>query len=323
MISKKNWFREYTNMKNTNTPSKSEARFGIAALWVFSIVALIISVNTHYRSRDVHADVILESPETESLYARVMRTGSVRVGYTIYPPGIFKGEDGKPRGIAVDVLNEAASRLNLKIEWTEEVGWATQIEGLDTARYDIIGTAVWPNPKRARLTTLSKPLFYSPLYFYARADDTRFADGLDLAAVDDPSVKISSIEGATAETIVKGQFPKATRVTLPQNADVAQSFLDVVGRKADLVITEPYQAKKFLTAQPGSVRNILTNRPLRVFGNCYMFKRDETAFENMLNTVIEDLHQSGFIEAKLKEYEKEAGVENAFGRVAPSYILKE
>lgn len=252
-----------------------------------------------------------------------MKSGALRVGYTIYPPGIIKGEDGKPRGIAVDVLNEAASRLNLKIEWTEEVGWATQIEGLDTGRYDIIGTAVWPNPKRARLTTLSKPLFYSPLYFYARSDDTRFADGFDLATLDDASVKISAIEGATAETIVKGQFPKATRVTLPQNADVAQSFLDVVGKKADLVITEPYQAKKFLKASPGAVRNILAKRPLRVFGNCYMFKRDETAFENMLNTVIEDLHQSGFIDAKLKEYEKEARVENAFGRVAPSYLLTE
>lgn len=257
------------------------------------------------------------------MYDTVFERGVVRVGYTIYPPGILKGEDGKPRGIAVDVLNEAVTRLNLKIEWTEEVGWGTQIEGLDTGRYDIIGTAVWPNPKRARLATLSKPLFYSPLYFYARPDDTRFAEGFDLAVLDDASVKISAIEGATAETIVKGQFPKATRVTLPQNADVAQSFLDVVGKKADLVITEPYQAKKFLAAQPGAVRNILAKRPLRVFGNCYMFKRDETAFENMLNTVLEDLHQSGFIDAKLKEYEKEAGVENAFGRVAPSYLLTE
>lgn len=261
--------------------------------------------------------------KSTSLYADVVDRGTLRVGYTVYPPGIFKGDDGNPRGIAVDVLNEAANRLNLKIEWSEEVGWATQIEGLNTGRYDIIGTAVWPNPKRARLTTLSKPLFYSPLYFYARIDDARFADGFDLATLDDPSIRISSIEGATAETIVKEQFPNAKRVTLPQNADVAQSFLDVVANKADLVITEPYQAKKFLKASPGAVRNILGGHPLRVFGNCYMFKPDETAFENMLNTVIEDLHQSGFIDAKLKEYEKEAGVENAFGRVAPSYNLSE
>lgn len=289
---------------------------------LLALVALVVSSLAFF---GVQSQKVMDAriPAAATIYGRVMESGTLRVGYTIYPPGVIKGEDGKPRGIAVDVLNEVASRLNLKIEWTEEVGWATQIEGLDTGRYDIIGTAVWPNPKRARLTTLSKPLFYSPLYFYARPDDTRFAEGFDVTALDDASVKISAIEGATAETIVKGQFPKATRVTLPQNADVAQSFLDVVGKKADLVITEPYQAKKFLKASPGAVRNILAKRPLRVFGNCYMFKRDETGFENMLNTVIEDLHQSGFIDAKLKEYEKEAGVENAFGRVAPSYLLTE
>lgn len=121
------------------------------------------------------------------LYDHVMSSGTLRVGYTVYPPGVIKGADGKPRGIAVDVLNEVASRLNLKIEWTEEVGWATQIEGLESGRYDIVGTAVWPNPKRARLTTLSKSLFYSPLYFYARSDDTRFAEGFNLATLDDPS----------------------------------------------------------------------------------------------------------------------------------------
>lgn len=257
-----------------------------------------------------------------TLYDRVIQSGTLRVGYTIYPPGVIKGADGKPRGIAVDVLNEVASRLNLKTEWVEEVGWATQIEGLETGRYDIIGTAVWQNPKRARHATLSAPLFYSPLYFYARSDETRFQSGFVLEEVNDPAIRISAIEGATAETIVKGQFPNAVRVTLPQNADVAQSFLDVVTRKADLVISEPYQVKKFLRANPGAVKNILEKRPLRVFGNSYMFKRDETAFENMLNTVIEDLHQSGFIEAKLKQYEEEAGVENAFGRVAPRYLLE-
>lgn len=261
--------------------------------------------------------------DQSALYERVLQTGVFRVGYTIYPPGVIKAPDGKLIGIAVDVLNEVASRLNLKAEWTEEVGWATQIEGLDAKRYDIIGTAVWPNPKRARLTTLSKPLFYSPLYLYARSDENRFPAGFDLNELDRETVRISAIEGATAETIVKGQFPKAQRVTLPQSADVAQSFLDLVGNKADLVITEPWHAKKFLSAQPGAVKNILPKRPLRVFGNCYMFARNETSFENMLNVVIEDLHQSGFVEQTIRKYETAEKLENALVRVAPDYNLSE
>jgi ABC-type amino acid transport substrate-binding protein len=277
------------------------------------IIAWLISGGKHAREADVRPN----------LYDRVMKATVIRIGYTIYPPGVMKGQDGKLQGIAVDVLNEAASRLNLRAEWAEEVGWATQIEGLDARRYDIIGTAVWPNPKRARLTTLSKPLFYSPLYLYARSDENRFPSGFDLNDLNKESVRISAIEGATAETIVKGQFPKAQRVTLPQTADVAQSFLDLVGNKADLVITEPWHAKKFLNAQPGAVKNILPKRPLRVFGNCFMFSRDETAFENMLNFVIEDLHQSGFVEQTIRKYETTEKLENALVRVAPDYDLSD
>jgi len=309
---------------NTNPADKRP--FATSAAFLIAIIALAVSVFVAVKpaSSDAKSG---GRPGTaagrESLYDRVMNSGVLKIGYTIYPPGVIKGEDGKPRGIAVDVLNEFAARLNLKAEWVEEVGWATQIEGLDSKRYDIIGTAVWPNPKRARLTTLSKSLFYSPLYLYARSDESRFPAGFDLETLNNDKVRFSAIEGATAETIAKGEFPKAQRVTLPQTSDVAQSFLDLVANKADLVITEPWHAKKFLNAQPGAVKNVLAKRPLRVFGNCFMFGRDETAFENMLNVVIEDLHQSGFVEKTIRKYETEEKLENALVRVAPAYNLSE
>jgi ABC-type amino acid transport substrate-binding protein len=308
------------SIMNSNSQRKLAGPILAVIAIILSLWALLVaySIWPHRETGDPQANV-----HRATLYERVLQSGVLRVGYTVYPPGVIKGADGKPTGIAVDVLNEVASRLNLKAEWTEEVGWATQIEGLDAKRYDIIGTAVWPNPKRARLTTLSKPLFYSPLYFYARSDENRFPAGFDLSELNKESVRISAIEGATAETIVKGQFPKAQRITLPQTADVAQSFLDLVGNKADLVITEPWHAKKFLNAQPGAVKNILPKRPLRVFGNCYMFARDETAFENMLNVVIEDLHQSGFVEQTIRKYETAEKLENALVRVAPDYNLSD
>ena len=106
--------------------------------------------------------------QTPSLYDRVMKSGKIRAAYTIYPPGCFKNEKGELKGVFVETLEQAAKNLNLSVEWTEEVGWATQIEGLDTNRYDMIGSSVWMNPKRARLATLSSPLYYSPLYICAK-----------------------------------------------------------------------------------------------------------------------------------------------------------
>ena len=74
----------------------------------------------------------------------------------------------------METLEAAAKNLGLTVEWTEEVSRAAQIEGLQNDRYDIIGSAVWANPERAKLATLSNPLYYSPFYIYARKDDAKF-----------------------------------------------------------------------------------------------------------------------------------------------------
>lgn len=285
---------------------------------LMGIIGILLSLLSLSRSR-----IDLDLPNRQSLYNKVIESGTLRVGYTVYPPGLFKDGSGDLKGIGYDVLNEIGKRLSLDVVWIEEVGWATQVEGLRSSRYDIIGTVVWPNPKRARVATLSKPLFYSPLHFYSRIDDDRFSDWKLTGSINNSDVKISAIEGATAEAIVSKQFPNATRVTLPQTSDVSQSFLDVVGRKADLVVSEPYQFLRFEKANPSKLKTVSPTQPLRVFGNSFMFLPNESAFENMINLVIEDLMLSGFIEERILHYEKVGETQKAFGRVAPDYILLE
>ena len=244
------------------------------------------------------------APQKVSLYDRVIRAGKIRAAYTIYPPGCFKDETGKLRGVFVETLEEAAKNLNLTVEWTEEVGWATQIEGMDRDRYDMLGSSVWANPKRARLATLSTPLYYSPLYIYARKGDLKFNDKSALSALNAAGERISTVEGGTGETIAKTQFPQAHRVALPQMTDFGVSFMEVIHNKSDIVIMEPFHAMKFLESNPGTIVNITPKEPLRVFGNCYMFKRGEADFQNMLNVSLTDLLSSGFVEALLAKYEK-------------------
>ncbi len=244
------------------------------------------------------------SPQPVSLYDRVMKSGKIRAAYTIYPPGCFKDEKGKLKGVFVETLEEAAKNLGLTVEWTEEVGRAAQIEGLENDRYDMIGSAVWANPERAKLATLSSPLYYSPFYIYARKDDPKFNENIRVAALNSPEVRVAMVAGSTAEAIAKDQFPNATRVALPRMTDRGGSFLDATNKKADIIIMEKSQAMKFLESNPGTIINIKPNAPLRVIGNCYMFKRNELEFQNMLNAELNDLLTSGFVERQLEKYEK-------------------
>ena len=90
----------------------------------------------------------------------------------------------------METLEEAARNLGLTVEWTEEIGRAAQIEGLENDRYDMIGSAVWANPERAKLATLSSPLYYSPFYIYARKDDPKFNENIRVAALNSQDVRI-------------------------------------------------------------------------------------------------------------------------------------
>jgi polar amino acid transport system substrate-binding protein len=236
-----------------------------------------------------------------SVYQRVIKANKLRCGYIVYPPGSFKDPNtGKLSGIAVESLEEAGKNLGMTVEWVEEVSWGSMIEGLETDRYDLIGSAVWANSTRGKLVDFSLPLFYSPIMAYTRANEKRF-DG-SIATANNSSVKIATIDGEMSDIISRSEFNNATRVSLPQNADVSQALLNVEQKKADLSFVEPYVADKFLQNNPGTLRRVTTDKPLRIFGNCYVFRRGQGEFKQMLNTAIDELENSGFVDRLVSKY---------------------
>jgi len=54
------------------------------------------------------------------------------------------------------------------------------IEGLDSNRYDLVPTGVWPNSSRARHASFSVPLFYSGVGVWLRSNDNRFNNNCPL-----------------------------------------------------------------------------------------------------------------------------------------------
>lgn len=242
----------------------------------------------------------------ESVYNRVIKSGKIRCAYVIYPPGLFKDPNtGKISGIAAETVEEASKNLGLKVEWTEEVGWGSMIEGLNTDRYDLVVSGIWPNASRAKLVDFSTPLYYSGIGIYVRQNETRF-DG-SLKGMNSQDVKISTIDGEMSDIIARNQFPNAQRISLPQNADVSQLLLNVSQGRADLTFVEPYIANQFLKNNPGTIKNIVDQKPIRVFGNTVMFKRGQMEFKSMIDTTIEELINSGFVDSLVDRYETSPG----------------
>jgi ABC-type amino acid transport substrate-binding protein len=237
---------------------------------------------------------------------RVKAAGKLRAGYIPVEPAVMKDPNtGKLSGIFVETLEEIARRLDVKLEFTEEVGWDTMIAGLNSDRYDIVCAQIWPDAKRAREAAFTAPLYYIGVGVYTRVADHRFDK--DLSKINSKDVRISMIDGSTADVIAGQDFPVATKVALPGSADSTQTYLEVATNKADVTFTYTSNAEKYIRKNPGSIRNLLPTNPLRVFSNTYLVKPGQYHFMTMVNTAIEELHGSGQIEKLIRKYEAVPG----------------
>lgn len=239
--------------------------------------------------------------QLEPVYERIIKNQTVRCGYAVWPPFFVKDPNsGEMSGIGYDFFETMAKSLGLKVEWTEEVGYGNYIEGLNTNRYDAFCTTVWPDAGRMAQTTLTVPTYYSTLYAYVRADDTRFDS--DVSLINNPDVKIAAIEGDVTYSISQLEFPKAALYALSQMEDGGAMLMAVKTGKADVALLDEGIAEDFLATNLGSIRKVENAPPVQAFGEHISIPKGEYQLKNMFDTAITTMINSGTAERILKKY---------------------
>ena len=248
-------------------------------------------------------------------YDRIMKTQTIRCGYVVYPPNLIKDANtGKLSGISYDIITRIGHDLNLAIEWKEEVGTSSMIEGLNTGRYDLLCTNVWADAGRGKVARFSTPLYFTTINAYTRSDTNRGIG--NVASFNTPETTISTIDGGMAAVIARDDFPKAKTYSLPELTDFSQLLLAVTTNKADIAFSEPEQAMLFEKSNPGSLRNLTPGHPVRLFANAFMMGIGENRLAEVLNNDIRFLHYNGFIDKTLDIYDVQA---SNYRRVAFAY----
>jgi ABC-type amino acid transport substrate-binding protein len=162
----------------------------------------------------------------------------------------------------------------------------------------------------------TRPLFYSRTNIYVRADDARFDGHAD--AINDPAVRIATVDGEMAELIAKERFPKAQIVSLPQTTDLSQMLLSVATGKADVALVNDVVASGYLKANPGQIKTVATDRPLRVFSHGLAVGATETELGNLLDAALNEMDEQGILDRLLTEHEL---LPDSYLRVAPPYVI--
>ncbi len=239
-----------------------------------------------------------------STYRQVLDAGVIRAGYLEYPPGCIRDiNTGELRGIHIEALEKAAAAMGLRVEWVPASGWGSIVEDVRTGRLNMIGSPVWANATRGKHVDFTTPLFWSGICAYVRYD-YQF-DG-DLGSFNSQDIRIATIDGEMSDIIARTDFPDATRVSLPENSDNSLMLENVAARKADVVFVEPYIANLYLKNNPGALKNVTPDKPLRVFPNSMMIPKDDP-IRSMLNIALNELKNSGVIDDLLRKYAPDAG----------------
>lgn len=237
----------------------------------------------------------------DSIYQKIDKSGTINCGYTVWPPALALDPNTKKlSGIFYDIMEEVGKRLNLKINWAQEVGWSTLIEDLKSKKVDMICSDIWANSNRARQVESSIPIYYSLVNVWVRAKDaTKFKNFDDLNVT---SVSFGHIEGGAVSRGLKNTFPQAKSIELPELNTAADLLEGLKAGKYDFVAIDDPAIAEYQKSNPGTVQKVSSIRPLEAYPDVFLIPPTEFRLKAMIDGALSEMHNDGTIERIVKKY---------------------
>ena len=272
--------------------------------YIYLLLIIIVSALTSLAVAPKSNNTFSHDSGKETAYDRIMRTGVIRCGYMDYAPAFETDPNtGEFYGIFYDVMEEIGKNTGLKVEWAVRTNWSEVFEGMASGKYDMLCSDLWSNPTRSKVGDFATPVYFSSIGIYVRADDTRF-DKDWRTSLNNESVNFATVEGEGTGDLINGNFPKASRLTLPKNAEPTDPLMSVVSKKTDANMTSSFYGAEFMSNNPGKLKKIAN---INVFPDAMALPKGDYKLRRMIDNNIEFLHNTGFIERTLQKHQKYPG----------------
>src|SRR6266545_7294159 len=144
------------------------------------------------------------------------KPGTLTVGMTLqFKPQMYLDSKGKPAGYDVVLLKTLAKQWGVKLN-IKNLDFNGLIPGLVSKKFDMVSVGLSATTERRKSISFSRA--YVP-YAQILAAVTTDTTPATVAAWNDSSKTITSLQGSTAEQLVQKTFPNATSHSFPdQNA---------------------------------------------------------------------------------------------------------
>ncbi len=191
-----------------------------------------------------------------SLLDQIQKRGVLKVGMFLqYPPTEYRDPKTKePKGLEVDISNLLAKDLNVKLEIID-MEWDAIIPGLLAKKYDVIIASMSRKPSRnLAIAITSNNLEDYAIMGLVRPNDKRSK----IEDFNKKGVVITALLGGITEHAARKFFPKATIKPMQQ----MPAILEVVSRRADMIVNENVFAYNYLRQNPGKLKLVFEDNPL-------------------------------------------------------------
>lgn len=253
----------------------------------------------------------------ETAFERMMRTGTLRCGYYVFPPVVMRDPNtGKMSGFSVDMMNILAERTGLKVEWTEESTFGNWIQALQGNRYDVMCAPMWSDMALGRETIYTRPMMYATIAPMVRADNHKFDGPEGWKKLNSPDATIVVQEGNMIAFLTKEAFPKAKILNMPAMMDGPSIMQNVISGKADAEIGDLNALIAYNEHNPIKIKMLPMEKPLKAQPFVLPVHREETALRDFMDNALQDMLVSGTVDRLLDKWSPQKGV---FLRVAQPF----
>lgn len=199
-----------------------------------------------------------------------------------YPPFNFLNESGEVIGFDVDVAQEIADRLGMRMEY-KTTAWDGIIEGLRARRYDGILGSMAITAEREKQVDFSIPYYYSGAQLLVRKDG--------------PIKELSDLTGSHVIGLVTGTTFEQDAARLGVQAklyeDDNQTLLELINGRNDGVLTDRVVGLYAITQMRGGEQVTAVGSVLRAEKMAIAFHPEDDDLRERVDKVLAEMHADG------------------------------
>jgi ABC-type amino acid transport substrate-binding protein len=230
--------------------------------------------------------------EQDTLLQQIKKNGVIRVCQAAYPPYNTKNpQTGEWEGLNVDIVNEIAALLSVKIE-NIDTSFPALIPSLLTRKCDVSAAATYVTPARAEQVLFSTSYASETKVAFVPVDSPIHT----YEELDKPNVTIATRAG-TAEEVFAKRFFKQAKIKVTTSDATQAHLLDVAAARSDAAFAGRTGSLIFLKQNANLKLRMIEEKQLDPSRFALMLPAGEYQLQQYLNVCLQALSDSG----KLKE----------------------